>query len=264
MKTQMPKGIKRSGKTRAFSLLELAVVMVIASIMFGGGTVMIAATIKSQALENTQKRMYQAMKDLLNFSTAYGYLPCPANLNAVYGSPNYGVGTGTGANGFGPTTCTDASYSHVTADGVRVVMGLYPVSTLGKPNEDSLDGMGNRILYAVTETMTQKDALTNHPGETPQAASIVVYNDVGQPKPKRATYALTSMGPNERGARSRDNGSIIKKDEMSAYESMNAVLTPQYDVFNYLGEVNQSKLLDTDDIVLTAGRNAFQGYKSGS
>jgi len=92
----------RIGKRQGFTLLEIAVVMVILGLLMGGGTFLFRPLIMRQKRSETRDFMAQAKETILAFTEAHGRLPLPDHaqdgngLNGQEGS-NCSPGGCTGA-----------------------------------------------------------------------------------------------------------------------------------------------------------------------
>jgi len=130
---------------RGFTLVELAIVLIIVGLLIGGTTVMIGSVQDSANTKETQRRLVQAHDALLGFAAGNGRLPCPA------AAPNAG-GTESPSNGSG--ACTAA------------LNGYLPGTTLGlSPTDEQgyfVDAWGNRVRYSVYNTTigAQSDPFT--------------------------------------------------------------------------------------------------------
>lgn len=118
-------------KANGFTLVELAIVLVIVGLLVGGMAVVLSAALDSANRKETQRRLTQAQEALLGFAAGNGRLPCPA------AAPNAGGAEAPAGTGL----CTSA------------LNGFLPATTLGLgPTDDQgylLDAWGNRIRYAV-------------------------------------------------------------------------------------------------------------------
>ncbi len=61
-----------------FTLAELAIVMLVFSILLGGMFVSISTQLDLRNISDTQRNMDQAREALIGFAVANGRLPCPA------------------------------------------------------------------------------------------------------------------------------------------------------------------------------------------
>ena len=64
-------------RTEGFSLVELAVVLVVVSFLLGGLLIPLSSQISQRDREDTVGRLEQAREALLGFALTKGYLPCP-------------------------------------------------------------------------------------------------------------------------------------------------------------------------------------------
>lgn len=114
-----------------FTLLELAVVLIIVGLLSGGLMLSLSARLEAVARSETQSRLNEARDALLGFAAANGRLPCPA-------APG-GSGLESPEGGGACTHPWD---------------GLLPAITLGLGTVDdkgrAIDAWGNPIGYAVS------------------------------------------------------------------------------------------------------------------
>ncbi len=119
---------RHRARQHGFSLVEMAVVLVIAGLMIGGLLTPLAVQLEQRKISDTQKAMDEAREALLGFALRNGYLPCPAI------SPFNGLEDRVGAN---------------CRDGKR--QGLLPWATLGI---GKLDAWGHIYHYSVAPTFS--------------------------------------------------------------------------------------------------------------
>ncbi len=121
-----------------FTLAELAIVMLIFSILLGGIFVSLSTQMDLRHISDTQKIMDQARDALIGFGVAHGYLPCPATATSNGANSPTGNGTETARSG---GNCT-------------VFDGYVPAVTLSITPTDAqgflVDAYGTRIRYAIT------------------------------------------------------------------------------------------------------------------
>jgi prepilin-type N-terminal cleavage/methylation domain-containing protein len=131
-----------------FSLVEMAVVLVITSLILGAVISMGNAQITQSRISTTKQKEEAIKTALVSFIARNNRLPCPANPALDPANPRYGREATT------PGTCDTVP----TAAGV--VMGVIPWITLGISDEGAQDGYYNRFTYAVTTTATNLDINT--------------------------------------------------------------------------------------------------------
>lgn len=107
-----------------FSLVEMAVVLVIVGLMIGGLLTPLAMQMEQRRIGDTQKAMDEAREALMGFAMRNGYLPCPA-ISAANGLEDRSGGN-----------CTDGRRQ-----------GLLPWATLGV---SKLDSWGHIYRYSVS------------------------------------------------------------------------------------------------------------------
>jgi prepilin-type N-terminal cleavage/methylation domain-containing protein len=113
---------------RGFSLVELAIVLVIVALLSGGLMMGLSAQRDAAAYQEAQRQLDNAKEALLGFAISNGRLPCPAASNSVSGSANAGMEDCTIANG-------------------QARHGVVPWATLGLPETDAWD---RRFTYFVS------------------------------------------------------------------------------------------------------------------
>lgn len=116
---------------RGFTLVELAIVLVIVALLSGGLMMTVSAQMESVATSETQRRLNDARDALLGYAAANGRLPCPAAPATT------GVELPAGGG-----NCTNPWDGFLPA----ITLGLSPTNANGY----AVDGWGNPIRYAAT------------------------------------------------------------------------------------------------------------------
>lgn len=197
---------KSSGPQAGFSLVEMAFVMIIASLMSLGLIKYYVLYKETQAVTHTREAVLVLNASVRQFQTFFGRLPCPANPTLAPNDPNFGREQCTGA---GVTVATAPGVDH-DGDGLEdnVFIGAVPFKDLFDNRgmipltlADAIDGWGNQFTYAVTRKLTQASTYNKEHG----AISIVDEFGKSLRTPGSDThYALVSHGPNGFGAYTRD------------------------------------------------------------
>lgn len=118
---------------RGFTLVEMAIVLVIVGLLMGGLLTPLSAQIEQRKNSETQKALDESKEALIGFAVRNGYLPCPAVSAAS------GVEDRTG------TSCTAGKRQ-----------GFLPWATLGV---SKLDSWNHIFRYSVTPAFTNSAAL---------------------------------------------------------------------------------------------------------
>lgn len=138
---------RRSRLQSGFTLIELAIVILIIGLVLGGLIVPLASQVQSRKVGEAESAIRDINEALLGFAIANGRLPCPATI-ATNGAENRrNDDAGVGAIDAKTDGCRGGNY-----------VGFLPWATLGVADADV---WGNRYLYRVTNEFTRaKDDAT--------------------------------------------------------------------------------------------------------
>jgi prepilin-type N-terminal cleavage/methylation domain-containing protein len=133
-------------KPQGFSLVEIAIVLVIIAILITAVGIPLATQIEQQRTVDTQKQLEQIKEALYGYAMANGRLPCPATDGVIFG---VGSPSSNGAESF-------AVGGDMANGNCLSFTGYVPAVTLGFSSLDAdkllVDAWGlqqNRIRYAV-------------------------------------------------------------------------------------------------------------------
>ena len=143
---------RRSCAGAGFTLVELALVIVIIGLAVGSLVPFLTAQQAGARLNTTKMRQETIKSALINFIARNNRLPCPALASATPGQAAYGVES------------VDAAIPPVVPCGAATVLGasvrgIVPFRSLGLSDESALDGYNRRFTYQVTLSQTSS-ALT--------------------------------------------------------------------------------------------------------
>ena len=116
-----------------FTLAELAIVLIVITLLVAGLLVPLTAQIQLRQISDTQKTLEQAREALIGFAISQGRLPCPA-----------APGTNGKENPINGGDCPNALNGFLPA----ITLGITPTDNQGY----LMDAWGNRIRYAVDKT----------------------------------------------------------------------------------------------------------------
>ncbi len=170
------------GRQPGFSLIEIAVVLVIVTILLTTLAVPLASQVQARRTEDTRKLLEEAKEALLGFAMANGRFPCPAFANATSnsaGRESFCVAA-TGAC-VGSETQTVQTHGNCS----NFYDGFLPTATLGLSGlddqgfaRDAWGSQNSRIRYAVFGgTIVANFPFTN--SATPSAMQQATISNLG-------------------------------------------------------------------------------------
>ncbi len=171
-----------SSRECGFSLIEMAIVLLVMGLLLGGGLAMLGAQIEQQRIRDTQRLLEEAREALLGYAasnvdaTNHPHLPCPDTAND-------GVEDRTATPG--PCAANEGNLPWVT-------LGL----------SEGTDSWGNRLRYAVTPAFANSAngmLLTS-------TGTLGVNNATGTALATALPAAILSHGKNGFGARNMAGG----------------------------------------------------------
>lgn len=121
---------------RGFTLIEMAFVIAIISLLVGGGLMALGPVIEKTRVIQTNATFDQIENALTLFAIRSNRLPCPADGSLTNASANYGLEVGLTNAGTVSSACNLAATNSVI-----------PWKTLGLDETYSIDGWSNRISY---------------------------------------------------------------------------------------------------------------------
>ncbi len=131
---------RRRPTAAGFTLVEIAVVIVVLSLLLAMIAGIATAMVGQQRRETTRQRLAGVETALALFVSQNQRLPCPADGQLDGGNASAGLEQSAAGT---PRTCAVAG----TANSQRY--GVVPWRTLGLAEQDVTDGWGNRLTYRV-------------------------------------------------------------------------------------------------------------------
>lgn len=195
---------------RAYSLTEMAIVILIISILVTGALSVyfnLDSGVKINENERKLDIIYKAMGTYLH---ANGSLPCPAPINVARNlSSTFGKIAKTGGD------CKDNGVYMGTVES-ELAYGMIPVQDLNLDIDYALDAYGNKFTYIVDQRFTSS-ANVNGFGSVNPATSIMTVNDKAGGQTHKITddavFVIISHGRNGLGAYGENLTSIKPSTE---------------------------------------------------
>lgn len=142
-------------KISGFTLIEMAVVLVIAGLLLAGGMNLMSASSDTAKYKQTQNELQDIKEALIGFYSSRRFLPCPDTDNPPDGFGNYADGTGSGSQSVNFSSASGTT-SVACASPLR---GWLPFNDIGVGG--SGDAWGERIKYLVNTTAFTTPAVTS-------------------------------------------------------------------------------------------------------
>jgi prepilin-type N-terminal cleavage/methylation domain-containing protein len=185
-------------KHHGFSLVEMAIVLVIVGLLLGGLLTPLSVQMEQRKVSETQKQLDEIREALIGFALRNGYLPCPA------------ISSANGLEDRSGAACTDDKRQ-----------GFIPWATLGV---GKLDSWNHLFRYSVTPTFTNSQAPFSM--STPRDISVLTRGGAGLLTGATAENdipaVVMSHGKNGFGATSEQGVRIADASSTNADEKTNA------------------------------------------
>lgn len=200
--------MERPVSSRGFSLLELAIVIIIIAIITGISLKMGEGALESARRAQTQNKMQLIEEALLAFRRDNQRLPCPGDASLSEDDANHGIEAANWGSCVGGAPAANFSSA-------SVIEGSVPFRTLNLPETFMYDGWGRKFVYAVDANATDYRAFQTI--GLSDSCGIAVEDEAGGDRTMGAVYALVSFGSVGHGAYqqngTRYNGGSTNTDE---------------------------------------------------
>lgn len=192
--------MNKRNKERGFTLIELSIVIMIVGFILVPLFAYYEVRREQETIDKTAFAINNAETYIAGFRTMYGRYPCPAPMDAAPGDLDYGHENDCDASISGVETAF-SNRGDLSSPNDEIYIGSLPFRQMNIQEQDSFDGYGNRLTYAVTASLTDNANFD----ETLGAISIVDENNNNVLAiPHSAQFVVLSHGENENGAIKRD------------------------------------------------------------
>lgn len=209
---------KNSCNKKAFSLLELSVLVMVISIIATAALFTNATKVNSDKVAITNSRIDAIYNALGNYLLLNGKLPCPAPITDIkLNSTSYGVA----AINDGDCALTDGVYQSDVIGAQNLVYGMVPVRTLGLDSDFAEDGYGSKFDYIIDKRFTSNQTFSTTNVNNTESFSnsscsmirvtmngIVVSDEYKNGCDNRAFFVIISHGNNKLGAFDANSATI--------------------------------------------------------
>lgn len=248
---------------KAFSLIELSIVIVIISILLSGALSIVTTTSNKSKIRTTNNNISEIYKALKVYLVANKRLPCPAPITAVKSTDtNYGHSSGAAGS------CSESGVYGSNIN-TTIVYGMVPVKDLGLSIDMAEDGFGSKFSYVVDARYTGLYTDSTNFGSDDSLYELIEIKEVtsagateiSKETTFNAIFAVISYGANKSGAFNA-NSSSQNSASTDTYEIANGIVptdsitatlgdnsTP-YRIYSYAGRSDVF-----DDIILYKTRN---------
>lgn len=244
---------------KAFSLIELSIVLVIVSILIAGALSVSVVSItkaKTKITEERIKAIYNALGTYMQIRYA---LPCPASLYLTKNDAGYGVSVGSA----GSCKNTDASGDGIFISNRQsdVIYGAVPVNTIGLSDEMAEDGFGNKFAYVLSKklTITEYPDTSYSDGFSSHSLGSIDHIDVvditSGNSVEGGAFAIISLGANKYGAFNATSSSQ-NSGSSDSYEAQNYPTNIEIDEGGNTADYGQNTSFGGDVEVAFTGSNS--------
>lgn len=207
--------LRIKNRQAGYTLIQMAIAMLVLGILMAAFLNVYTLYSNAQKATTTQENVASAVQKLQTYRQSFGTYPCPSPMNVARESPAPVYGRASDYAQYRPSGTTPLSIGQC-ADGIciegnvrsdlvatptiRVRVGALPFRDMQMDENETYDGYGSRLWYAVTEDMCNLSTFNDTMG------GINIVNDLGESQtspPKSGAFIVISPGINKVGAYSK-------------------------------------------------------------
>ncbi|PPC93347.1 MAG: prepilin-type cleavage/methylation domain-containing protein [Methylotenera sp.] len=220
--------------SKAFTLVEMAIVLVIIGIGLGGLLLTLTAQIDLRNYAATRQAMEEIKEALIGYSLSHGYLPCPAKSS------------------------TDGTENRNVSGACNARVGFIPWQELGVPRDDSWNHL---YRYSVTMAYSNSVTMVSLAPLTSRDITIQTRNDAGSlvniSNANDIPAAIISHGKNGFGATTVDSVLIADTSTNNSDEDTNHTGVGTLFISREFSDVKNTTYSEYDDIVVWISPNIY-------
>lgn len=264
---------------QGFTLIELAIVLVIVTLLIGGLAMPLSAQIQARRIAETRADMNAIRDALIGYAMSHTTSTCTCaytvsgldpsastcSSSLCPASPGLVTTTGTASLTLQPRhylPCPDDGSASPGMEATRspatgrcpATRGTLPWLTLGVKGQDA---WGNRYTYAVTQAYSNdQQGFVSTPAATP--GDLNIFPDASCVSPSIAAsvpVVVVSHGPNSRGAQNMSGGTPLAATALPADERHNLIAPSAIAPCNLSSFVSRTPNENFDDLVIWLSAN---------
>jgi prepilin-type N-terminal cleavage/methylation domain-containing protein len=192
----------RNNSESGFSLIEVAIGLMILGLLMAPIIHTYNLYIQARQISQSQAVVQIVNAAILKFFEKYGHYPTPASPGIAQGSTGFGAAE-VSAGICTPTSTTVCTTTTNSLGSAPVLIGDVPFAALGIPFKSTLDGYGNKLTYAVTESLTPPPPPAPAPptfDDNAGAIEVVDMTGASFYSTTRAHFIIISHGQDGNGA----------------------------------------------------------------
>ena len=211
-----------------FTLVEISIAIIIVGLLITPLFKLYETYLTEKQVRETRETIELIVTEMETYRNIQGAYPCPAPMNEARNSASNGRAMNSNDCSAAYFTglpqvpgecsggiCLKSSTRAATSD---IILGTVPFRELQMNEESVLDGYGNRLLYAVTQDLTNITSFNSEAGGiriVDTASNKLTPDD-------NAMFLLLSFGPSEEGAYSK-NGILKRACVSTSAEENNCI-----------------------------------------
>jgi prepilin-type N-terminal cleavage/methylation domain-containing protein len=236
-------------RQKAFTLVEVAIVLVIVGLLLAGGINLMSASSDTARYKESQNNMSDIKDTILGLYVNKKFLPCPDTNTPPDGFGNYKDGTGAGTQ--------STNFSGAAGGTCSSLEGWLPYNDIGVGGNG--DAWGERIKYIMSNSFSTMAATSFCSGYSRTNPNQITIQDLQTPPVTVGDWAgfvLISTGKNGRITNSGMTGAFTGDGgcaSLDAREKANCSVSNSPTILRYGTQLTDGTTVTFDDMVVWVG-----------